>query len=160
MGHISVIAAWRRQFCRYREILVKSVFPRVACPEALATLRSLGSRLLTTLPPIQSVPEVMASKVRHHPKSRRLARAGRPYEDHQLPLCDVQVQLGNRRQPVGVDIAHRFQIHSCDGVSLTTIKLTSADRSVEIGLALFCVKPRFYAPRARSSPRPMGYPDA
>ena len=72
----------------------------------------------------------------HHPESRRLARAGRSDEHHQLSLSNVQVQLGHRRQPVGVDLAHLFQAHSCHGVSLMATKLTSTERPVSIGFIL------------------------
>ena len=67
-------------------------------------------------------------QARDHPQGRRLARAGRADQDHELPFGDVQVQLGHRRQSVRVDLAHLFQVHSCHGVSLVATKPIPAER--------------------------------
>jgi hypothetical protein len=44
-----------------------------------------------------------------HPQRGRLPAAGRPDEDHEFPVLDVQVQLLDRFGPVGVPLGDVFQ---------------------------------------------------
>ena len=88
----------------------------------------LGGQVVDRLAAHAKRPGGDVLQARHHPKSRRLSRAGRSHQHHQLSLGDVQVQVGHSRQPVRVDLAHLFQVHSRHGVSLMAIKLISVDK--------------------------------
>ena len=71
--------------------------------------RSFGETSFTTRPEIDKVPLGDVFESRHHAQRRGLAAAGRPDEDHELTVGDVQVEIVDCLEAVRVDLGHLFE---------------------------------------------------
>ena len=89
----------------------------------MATLRSLGGRSLTALPPMRSVPEVMSSRPATMRRAVVLPEPDGPTSTISSPSATSRSRSEHRGQAVRVDLAHLFQVHSCHGISSMAIKL-------------------------------------
>ena len=71
--------------------------------------RSFGGTSLTTRSPMRIVPAGDLLQARDHPQRRALAAAGRPDQDDELPVGDLQTYPIHGSNTVGVDLHHFFQ---------------------------------------------------
>ena len=54
-----------------------------------------------------------------HPERRRLAATGRPDQDHELPVSDLQVHPRHSLRSVGIDLAYSVEGHSSHGAAFS-----------------------------------------
>ena len=66
--------------------------------------RSRGGRSFTTLPPILISPQRDFLEAGDHAQRGRLAAARRADQHHELALGDLEVQVADRSDVVGVDL--------------------------------------------------------